>query len=48
VLQRPSIHTLIGELEPSRMPQHVGMDWKRHFGGGISLAILPVLMPDCS
>jgi len=33
VLQRTSIHTLIGELEPSRMPQHVGMDRKRHFGG---------------
>src|SRR6476661_7748778 len=32
MLQRPSIHTLIGELEPSRMPQHVGMNWKRHFG----------------
>jgi hypothetical protein len=32
VLQRSSIHTLIGQLEPSRMPQHVGMDWKRHFG----------------
>jgi hypothetical protein len=27
------IHTLIGQLKPSRMPQHVGMDWKRHFGG---------------
>jgi hypothetical protein len=34
VLQRPSIHTLIGELESSRMPQHVGMDSERHFGGG--------------
>jgi hypothetical protein len=33
VLQRPSIDTLISQLEPSRMPQHVGMDWKRHFGG---------------
>jgi hypothetical protein len=33
VLQRTSIHTLIGELEPSRVPQHVGMDRKRHLGG---------------
>jgi hypothetical protein len=33
MLQRTSIHTLIGELEPSRMPQHVGVDWKRHFRG---------------
>jgi hypothetical protein len=32
VLQRPSIHALIGELEPSRMPQHVGMDSEWHFG----------------
>jgi hypothetical protein len=35
VLQRPSIHTLIGQLEPSRMPQHVG--W---IGNGI-LAVGP-------
>src|ERR1700750_2688863 len=34
MLQRPSIHALIGELEPSGMPQHVGMDSERHFGGG--------------
>ena len=33
VLQRASIHTLIGQLKSGRMPQHVGMDWKRHFGG---------------
>jgi hypothetical protein len=33
VLQRASILALIGQLKPGRMPQHVGMDRKRHFGG---------------
>ena len=33
VLQRPSIHALIGQLKPGRMPQHVGMGRKRHLGG---------------
>jgi hypothetical protein len=33
MLQRTSVHTLISELEPSRMPQHVGMDSEWHFGG---------------
>jgi putative ABC transport system substrate-binding protein len=33
MLQRTSIHTLVGQLEPGRMPQHVGMDSKRHLGG---------------
>jgi hypothetical protein len=33
VLRRTSIHTLIGQLEPSRMPQHVGMDPEWHLGG---------------
>jgi len=33
VLQRASIHTLIGQLKSGRMPQHVGMDRKRHLGG---------------
>jgi hypothetical protein len=33
VLQRPSIRTLIGSLNPVEC-RNMWMDWKRHFGGG--------------
>jgi hypothetical protein len=33
VLQSPRIVTIIGELEPAGMAQHVGVDREWHLGG---------------
>jgi hypothetical protein len=33
VLEGPRVLTVIGELEPASLAQHVRMDWERHLGG---------------
>jgi hypothetical protein len=33
VLQGPRVVTIIGQLEPTGMAKHVGVDWEWHLGG---------------
>src|SRR5262249_33273883 len=33
VLQRPRVVTIVGELEPTGVAKHVGVDWEWHLGG---------------
>ena len=50
VLERPGVMALIGELKPTGVPQHVGMDWERQFGkksryGRLACALLTAMGP---
>ena len=40
VLERPRVLTIVGELKPAGMAQHVRMDWERHLRGLTEPAII--------